>query len=104
MISNAIELFGYIGVAAFTLCALPQAFMSWKEKHSYGVAPGYLLMWLTGELCMLPYAVYNGLIPLVINYGLNLVFLAVIGYYKLFPQGPFNGWRSPNLSALQDWE
>jgi uncharacterized protein with PQ loop repeat len=82
-----LEKIGWIGSLLFAFCGLPQAINSWKEKNSYGLTWSFLLMWLFGEIFTLIY-VFNkqDVTPLLTNYILNLVFLIVILWYKIFPK------------------
>lgn len=81
-----LEFIGWIGGAAFAICGLPQAIKSYKEKHSDGLAWGFLLLWLTGEICTTIYVIPKGHLPLIFNYAFNLIFLFVIIYYKIYPK------------------
>ena len=80
---------GWVGAVAFAICGFPQAVRSYLDGHSNGLEWGFLLLWLSGELCTL-YFVWEDkkkLAPLIFNYTLNILFLGVIIFYKLFPRG-----------------
>ena len=77
---------GWLGSVLFALCGLPQAIKSYKEKHSNGLAWGFLLMWFFGEVFTFAYVLPKMDYPLLANYMVNFVFLAVIIFYKLFPR------------------
>ena len=83
-----IELLGWIGGVLFALCGGPQAYKSYTEGHSKGMSSGTLTLWLSGEIITLAYVMLkHGLDgPLVFNYGMNLVFLSIIIYYKIKPR------------------
>lgn len=83
-----IELIGYAGGILFALCAIPQAFQSYRDGHSQGLSSLFLTMWTSGEILTLLYVLLkHGLdLPLILNYGMNLVFLAVIIKYKIKPR------------------
>jgi len=66
-------------------CGLPQAVESYRQKSSHGVTWGLLVMWGIGEVLTLIYVLPRMELPLLFNYATNLVFLFVIGYYKIFP-------------------
>ena len=78
---------GWLGSILFALCGLPQAIKSYKEKHSNGLAWGFLLMWLWGEIFTFAYVLPKMDYPLLANYVVNFLFLIVIIWYKLFPKG-----------------
>lgn len=79
------EIFGWIGSALFAVCGLPQALQSYKDKHSNGLNWFFLLAWFFGELFTLAYIYPKADYPLIANYLINLIFLAVILWYKIFP-------------------
>jgi hypothetical protein len=82
------ELIGWIGSFSFAICGLPQAVRSTIDGHSNGLEWGFLLLWLIGELGTI-YYIWDDrkrLAPLLFNYCLNIVFLWVVIFYKLFPR------------------
>lgn len=84
-----IELIGWVGAILFALCGLPQAWMAWKNKNSDGLAWGFLLMWFGGEVLTFTYVMTKSdVLPLLVNYTLNFVFLLIILWYKVFPKYP----------------
>lgn len=88
-----VELIGWTGGILFAFCALPQAVMSYRQGHSNGVANLLLLMWGSGEILSMGYVLLkHGFdLPLLFNYVMNLLFIAVISYYKFFPRETENG-------------
>jgi len=77
------DLLGWIGGLCLAVCALPQAVKVYKEKNADGTSHAMLWLWMIGEVCTLLYIVFaNFSYPLFINYSLNIVFVAVIFYYK----------------------
>lgn len=81
-----IEAIGWIGSTLFALCGLPQAVSSWRHKNSDGLTWTFLLMWLGGEVLTIIYvSSTSGSLPLLVNYYLNAMFLAVIIWFKTFP-------------------
>lgn len=87
MTINVIEAIGWIGSTLFALCGLPQAASSWKHKHSDGLTWLFLMMWLGGELLTIIYvSATSRSMPLLVNYYLNALFLAVIIWFKTFPR------------------
>jgi uncharacterized protein with PQ loop repeat len=80
------EIIGWIGATAFTFCAVPQAYKSFKDGHSDGLSLYYLLLWLIGEIFTIIYVVPQGKLPLTMNYIGNLIVLIVILKYKFYPR------------------
>jgi len=81
-----LEYSGWIGSFLFALCGLPQAIQSYTEKHSDGLNWLFIISWFFGEIFTLVYIIPKGDIPLIVNYSVNLVFVLVIAYYKLYPR------------------
>jgi uncharacterized protein with PQ loop repeat len=82
---NLIQILGWLGSICLAVCAIPQAWMSYKEKHSEGISFAYLLLWAFGEVFALAY-VYDKLdLPLLLNYATNILVLGIILYYKIKP-------------------
>lgn len=81
-----IEVIGWIGSICFSVCGIPQACKSIQEGNSSGVSWLFLILWLVGELCTIVYVLMLDelLIPLIVNYILNLGSLLVILYYKMY--------------------
>ena len=79
------DIIGWIGSMTLAFSALPQVFMSYKNKNSNGLSWLFLAMWGIGEifgliyLCNLPITSW----PLIANYVLNLSMWGVIFYYKI---------------------
>jgi len=80
------EFIGWLGALMFAACGLPQAWECWRAGHSHGLAWGFLMLWLGGEILTLLYILPKGDLPLLFNYLVNLIFLGVMLYYKLFPR------------------
>lgn len=80
------EILGWIGSIAFAVCAIPQVYDSWKKGHSRGITWGFYVLWVVGEIFTFLYVIPMGKMPMILNYGLNLIFLGIIGYYKAFPR------------------
>lgn len=83
---NLFAILGWLGSICLAICGVPQAWMSYREKHSEGISWGFLLLWAFGELFALAY-VYDKLdLPLLVNYAVNILIVGVILYYKIYPQ------------------
>jgi uncharacterized protein with PQ loop repeat len=81
-----LEIIGWVGAICFAICGLPQARLSFKQKHSLGVSGGFLALWFTGEVLTIIYVLPKKDWPLLFNYSCNLVFLCVIIWYWFFPK------------------
>ena len=79
------ETIGWLGSTLFCFCGLPQAWQCYKNKHSEGISWAFLYMWLFGEILSFIYILPKGIVPLIMNYAINFVFLLVIFWYKVFP-------------------
>lgn len=78
-----LEVVGWIGSLLLAFCGLPQAVQSWRTRSSDGVSWGLIYMWGLGEVMTFAYVLPKMELPLLFNYGANLVFLLVIAYYKI---------------------
>jgi hypothetical protein len=86
METGLIEAIGWVGSVLLAFCGLPQAIESFRTKSSPGVTWGLLIMWGAGEVLTLAYVFPKMELPLMFNYAANIVFLSVIGYYKVWPR------------------
>lgn len=80
------ETVGWIGSILFAICGMPQAYKSYIDGHSNGISWAFLFLWLFGEFFTLAYIIPKHDIPLLFNYLLNLVWIAVLLKFKLFPR------------------
>lgn len=71
----------WIGSILLALCGLPQAYRSYTDGHSRGISSTFLVMWGLGEILTFFYII--GDLPLMINYGINIICISVIIKYKL---------------------
>lgn len=76
------ELIGWIGSTLLALCAIPLAWECYKQKHSNGISNTFLAMWLVGEILTFAYVLPKQDYPLLLNYSLNIICLAVVIRYK----------------------
>lgn len=80
------EILGWLGSICLAVCGLPQAWMSFKDKHSEGMSWAFILLWAFGEAFALTY-VYDKLdAPLLLNYLTNILVVGIILYYKINPK------------------
>ena len=82
---------GWVGSMFFAVCAFPQAWKSFKDKHSDGSSFSFLMLWLFGEIFTIIYVIPTGNAPLLTNYFINTVLLVIIIRYKLFPKDETEG-------------
>jgi uncharacterized protein with PQ loop repeat len=80
------ELIGWLGSILLAFCGLPQAIESYKTKSSEGLTWGFIGMWFIGEIMTFIYILPQMVLPLIFNYTANIIFLAIIIYYKLAPK------------------
>jgi uncharacterized protein with PQ loop repeat len=76
------ELIGWIGSIMLSICGLPQAIQSFRDKHSNGISWGFILLWLFGEIFAVVYVIYKKEYPIIFNCGLNTLIVSIICYYK----------------------
>ena len=76
----------YIGSILLAICAAPLAWRAYKDGHSKGVDEVFLWTWFTGEVLLFTYALHLKDLPLIFNYGLNLIFICIVVYYKVKPR------------------
>lgn len=81
-----VELVGWVGSIAFTICAIPFAWDVYKRGSAEHITSLGLFLWVLGEVCTLTYVLYNKDYPLVLNYLGNLCSLIVIVRYKFKPR------------------
>ena len=80
------ENIGWLGSILLAFCGLPQAIESIKTKSSEGLTWGFIGMWFIGEICTFIYILPTLNLPLLFNYTANIIFLAIIIYFKLMPK------------------
>lgn len=82
---DLIFLLGWIGSLCLSICGLPQAWVSFKEKNSDGISWGFLILWGFGELFGIAYVIDKMDAPLITNYAANILIIGVITYFKVNP-------------------
>lgn len=83
-----IELCGLIAACCFAVSAIPQAWRSFKDKHSDGLTWPTVILWFLGEVCMLVYVAdtyWFRDLYLLSNYTVNTLTCGTILWYKLYP-------------------
>lgn len=80
-----VEIIGWIGGILFAICAIPQAYDCYKQKHGKGLSWLFLILCIMGEICTLIYVSIDRFSwSLIINYIANLIALTFIVYYKWY--------------------
>lgn len=73
-----LDIIGWIGGILLGLCAIPQAYHSWKTRSAVDINWMFLLMWLSGEVLLFIYIWPQQDWPLLTNYLLNIFAIYVI--------------------------
>lgn len=74
---------GWLGATLLSFCGFPQALQSYRTKSSKGISWSFLFLWGLGEILTFFYVFpKNNVLPLLMNYGFNIVFICVILYFK----------------------
>jgi hypothetical protein len=80
------ELFGWIGSFLLSVCGFPEVVKAIRNKRC-DLSGWFIGMWGAGEIAALIYTVeksqYVSLVPLLLNYGLNILFVTVFVLYKI---------------------
>lgn len=81
-----VEFVGWLSGILFAISAAPEVYRSWKAKQCF-VGWGMLSIWFSGEVLAVVYILNKGgfwdFLPLLFNYLSNIVFLAILLYYKI---------------------
>ena len=79
------DILGWIGSVAFALCGLPQAWECIKNRTAKGISPGFIALWLIGEICyVISVLMKFGWVGwMMFNYIANIFSITVIMYYLL---------------------
>lgn len=78
------ELLGYIGGALLAWCGFPESIRAYRNKRC-DIGHMMLWSWYIGEIFVFLYVLPKKDIPLLINYGANILAISVLIYYKVFP-------------------
>lgn len=76
---------GFIGSFLLAICGIFEVFKSIKTKRC-DLGWAFLLSWCVGEVLLFRYVWKSKDIPLLINYGGNIIFTLILTWYKLFPK------------------
>lgn len=82
-----IEKIGWLGSTLLALCGAPEAYLAATTGES-SLSWTFLCMWLSGELLALVYVIHKNsevkVLPLIFNYGLNIIFISIICIFKYY--------------------
>ena len=78
---------GWLSTFFLSTCGLFQARKSYKEGHSKGMAPMFLIFWYTGEILQVVHTFLVSDWPVMFNALFNSVVMIPIVFYKLKPRG-----------------
>lgn len=77
------KLAGWLGMMCLGLCAVPLVIATVRAGNADSVDPGFLGLWLVGEISMLWHVLETGASwPVKLNYIANAAMVSVIGYYR----------------------
>jgi len=81
-----IDLIGWMGALLLGICGIPEVIHT-LQTSQVNLTWGLLLFWFFGEILALIYT-YNKskkvrLFPLIFNYGLNIICISILIWYKL---------------------
>lgn len=81
-----IDKIGWFGGLLLAFCGAPEAYFALRDGYSDLSYP-FLLMWLFGEIMLFWYSFVKNretsLLPLLYNYGFNILFIGIILSVKL---------------------
>ena len=78
-----IETIGWIGSTMLAICGLPQVIHTIGLGCAKGLSWWFLGLWGGGEiLCSIYTYLQLGWDPLHFNYGINMLFISIMIYYK----------------------
>ena len=75
------EIISWIGSFLLAICGLPIAWEAYKTKRS-DISTSFLVLWGLGEILTAIYVIYKQENALTFNYLSNILFIAVVVYYK----------------------
>lgn len=79
------ETIGWLGASLLAFCGLPELYYA-ITTGTTGLSWAFLLMWFFGEAFALAYVIHKSkkvrLLPLLFNYGCNLICISILMYYK----------------------
>lgn len=82
------EAIGWLGAFLFAVCALPQAFKTFKTKKADDLSWLFLWLWILGEIFTFIYLIVDDIkvqsthYPLYVNYVFNILIVVYLLYAK----------------------
>jgi uncharacterized protein with PQ loop repeat len=76
------NIIGWIGSVCLALCGIPQAVKTIQTRSAGDISIMFLLLWLIGEVLTLVYIVPKLDWPLLFNYSVNIIVIAIVLRYK----------------------
>lgn len=78
---KAVEFLGWLGSVFLAVCSIPLVIDSILK--GYNELPWLMLwLWQLGEIFVFVYVIYHKRIPLTLNYGLNIIGISILMYYR----------------------
>ena len=77
------DFFGFIAAALTTVAFVPQVIKTWKTKKAEDVSTVMLLMFITGLLFWIIYAIHSNALPVLIANIVTFILNALILTFKL---------------------
>lgn len=75
---------GWLSTIFLTLSGIPQAIKVHRDGHARGVAMGWLILWLVGEVFLIVYACHPFQLQIFVNGVLNFLVAGFIFLRKVF--------------------
>lgn len=81
-----IDIIGWTGAILLATCGIPQAYKSIKTKDFRGLSIVFIIWWGLGELLTLLYIMERAWrLPLLFNYGVNIIMVfLILGAFLLY--------------------
>lgn len=83
MTGSLTDIIGYLAACLTTSAFIPQAWMTWKNKHAQGVSLGMYLIMVSGVILWLGYGVLLHAWPIIIANAITLLLAIFILAMKL---------------------
>lgn len=82
------EAAGWIGNLALAVCGVPLAWDCIRTGAAERIKDlnAFLALWVTGEIGTLIYVIHLADYPLLLNYGANVISLAIVIKYRFWPR------------------
>ena len=81
--SNYSDLVGYFAAALTTIAFIPQAWLTWKNKHAQGISLGMYMIFTVGIALWLSYGILIQVWPIIIANAVTLMLAGFILAMKI---------------------